>query len=283
MLRRILVGIDSTQSSVAALHFGIVWARQHGATLVGLAIVDEPGIRAIEPVWPVGGTPGSDPVYYMGYEPRLAAVHERAQEALAQFATLCDEEGVAHTEIKRTGSPHEQFCEEAQSCDLILIGRGSQFRFIAGDDEGDETVKQVLKNACRAVVVVPLPSAGEGPIVIAYDASHQAHHALTAFRATGLGKSHPVHILSIGADAAQAAEHAEKARAFLSEHGIVAVPQPLVTSQRIGEAILEHTSRLNASLLVMGAYGKPALREFFLGSVTRKLLEEASVPLFLSH
>ena len=25
--------------------------------------------------------------------------------------------------------------EEAQSCDLILLARGSQFRFIAGDDE----------------------------------------------------------------------------------------------------------------------------------------------------
>ena len=46
---------------------------------------------------------------------------------------------------------------------------------------------------------------------------------------------------------------------------------------------MEHTSRLNASLFVMGAYGQPALREFFLGSVTRTLLEEASVPLFLSH
>jgi nucleotide-binding universal stress UspA family protein len=58
---------------------------------------------------------------------------------------------------------------------------------------------------------------------------------------------------------------------------------PVVTSQRIGKAILEHTSRLNASLFVMGAYGQPALREFFLGSVTRTLLEEASVPLFLSQ
>jgi nucleotide-binding universal stress UspA family protein len=283
MLRRILVGIDSTQSSVAALQQGVVWARRHGATLVGLAIVDEPGIRAIEPVWPVGGKPGSDPVYYIGYEPRLAAVHERAQEALTQFAALCDEAGVAHIEIKRIGTPHEQFCEEATNCDLVLIGRGSQFRFIAGDDEGDETAKQVLKHACRAVVVVPLPSADEGPVVIAYDASVQADRALTAFQATGLGESHSVYILSIDADAALAAEHAEKARAFLGEHGIAAVPHPVVTSQRIGEAILEHTSRLNASLLVMGAYGQPALREFFLGSVTRTLLEEASVPLFLSH
>jgi nucleotide-binding universal stress UspA family protein len=33
----------------------------------------------------------------------------------------------------------------------------------------------------------------------------------------------------------------------------------------------------------MGAYGRSALREFFLGSVTQTLLREAAVPLFLFH
>jgi nucleotide-binding universal stress UspA family protein len=33
----------------------------------------------------------------------------------------------------------------------------------------------------------------------------------------------------------------------------------------------------------MGAYGKSALRDFFLGSVTRTLLKEARLPLFLYH
>ena len=44
-----------------------------------------------------------------------------------------------------------------------------------------------------------------------------------------------------------------------------------------------HARRLKAGLLVMGAYGQPVLREFFLGSVTRTILEESPVPLFLYH
>ena len=156
------------------MRLGILWAKRYGATLVGLAVVDEPGIRTIEPVWPVGGDPGSDPVYYMGYEPRLAAVAEQAQLAIDQFAARCDEEGVAHNEVKRIGSPHEQFCAEATNCDLILLAKGSRFRFIAGDDEGDETLKQVLKDACRPVVAVPSSPFPEGPVVIAYDGSLQA-------------------------------------------------------------------------------------------------------------
>ena len=33
----------------------------------------------------------------------------------------------------------------------------------------------------------------------------------------------------------------------------------------------------------MGAYGEPTLREFFIGSVTRTILEQCPVPLFLFH
>jgi nucleotide-binding universal stress UspA family protein len=283
MLRRILIGLDNTASSVAALRLGVLWARRYGATLVGLAIVDKPGIRAIEPAWSVGGKPGVDPVYYMGYEPRLAAVQDQAREALDQFARQCEQEGVPHAEVKRIGVPHEQFCEEAKTSDLIVIGRGSQFRFIAGDDEANETLKRVLKESPRPVVVMPRTTPKEGPIVIAFDGSLQAAHALTAFEATGLGESHEVHIFSIGPKATETADLTEIAHALLEKRGIDAVPHALVTSEPAAKVILDQTSRLNASLLVMGAYGQPVFREFLLGSVTRKVLEDTLVPLFLTH
>ena len=44
--------------------------------------------------------------------------------------------------------------------------------------------------------------------------------------------------------------------------------------------ILKKAQALEAGLLVMGAYGQPAIREFFLGSVTRKVLKESSIPVF---
>ena len=36
-------------------------------------------------------------------------------------------------------------------------------------------------------------------------------------------------------------------------------------------------------LLVMGAYSKRSVREFFMGSVTKHLIEETKIPLFLYH
>ncbi len=50
-----------------------------------------------------------------------------------------------------------------------------------------------------------------------------------------------------------------------------------------GEVILEEVWKLDPGLLVMGAYGRRAWREFLFGSVTRTVLERNPVPLFLYH
>src|SRR5579875_3085553 len=72
VLRSILIGLDTPEHVEVLTELGIRWARRFGASLAGLAIIDESGIRAIEPHVPVGGKPGVNPVYYMGYENRMA-------------------------------------------------------------------------------------------------------------------------------------------------------------------------------------------------------------------
>ena len=230
-----------------------------------------------------GRDPRRGPGYYMGYEARLAVVHRQVEQLLEQFAARCAEAGVAHVEVKAVGSPHELIAAEAQSCDLVLLARGSHFHFTSRDDDTDEILKKILKDVPRPIVVVPATPFPDGPIVIAYDGSLQAARALAAFQTTGLGESREVHILSVAANAVVAAQHAERAREFLSHHKIEAVPLVLESSAPPAKVILEQIGRLNAGLLVMGAYGQPGLREFFLGSVTRTLLQETPVPLLLFH
>ena len=186
-------------------------------------------------------------------------------------------------EVKSVGSPDELIAAEAQSCDLVLLARGSHFHFTAREDDTDEILKKILKDVPRPIVVVPATPVPDGPIVIAYDGSLQAARALAAFQTTGLGESREVHIVSVAASAAVAAEHAERAREFLSHHQIEAVPVVQESSAPPATVILEQIGRLHAGLLVMGAYGQPGLREFFLGSVTRTLLQETPVPLLLFH
>jgi nucleotide-binding universal stress UspA family protein len=280
---RILIGLDAPAHVAVLTELGIRFARRLGDTLVGLAIVDEPGIRAIEPEKPVGGTPGVDPVYYVGYRARLADVQRQAEELLNDFAERCARAGVAHAQVKAVGLPYERIACEAQSCELVLLSRGFHFHFTAQDHHAQESLRKVMKDTARPVVVAPPVLCPDGPILIAYDGSVHAERALAAFAATRLGESGEVHIISVAEEVGVAAQHAEAGRRFLAQHRIKAVMHPIESPASAEQVILEQVRWLGAGLLVMGAYGRPVVREFFLGSATRSLLREAPVPLLLCH
>ncbi len=282
VLGSVLIGLNAPANEDALANLAIRWSHRTGATLVGLGIVDEEGIRAIEPVWPIGGSPTHDPVQYLGYDARMAQVGAAADRLLEKFAIRCEEAGVPHVEIKGVGSPVDVIDHEARACDLILLARGSSFRFIAHDDEADETLEKVSKNPIRPLVVI----SGEcppGPVVIASDGSIEAARALTSFAATGLGESGKIHVVSVNPSLSAATNQTERAVRFLHYHRLEAIAHPIDSTADPATVLLAEADRLKAGLFVMGAHGQPFLHQLFFGSVTRTVLDESAIPLYLSH
>lgn len=70
----------------------------------------------------------------------------------------------------------------------------------------------------------------------------------------------------------------------LSAHGIHA---SWVARRSNGKSVagilMTHASHVQAGVIVAGGYGHSRLHEWVLGGVTRELLEQAELPLFLSH
>ena len=110
-----------------------------------------------------------------------------------------------------------------------------------------------------------------------------AARALASFVASGLAVGQSIHVVSIDKDASLASRHANAAQVFLQRHELLCSVQIKQPAVRLGDQILEEAARVSAGLLVMGAYGRSALREFFLGSVTRSVLRVLPLPVFLSH
>jgi nucleotide-binding universal stress UspA family protein len=106
---------------------------------------------------------------------------------------------------------------------------------------------------------------------------------LQALVASEFWRDAPVQVVSFDRNERIARGWAETAAGFLRGHGYHAVSEAARSEGTIGEAILQAVQRHSAQLLVMGAYGKPAIREFFFGSVTRRILQAAAVPVFLDH
>jgi nucleotide-binding universal stress UspA family protein len=72
--------------------------------------------------------------------------------------------------------------------------------------------------------------------------------------------------------------------AHLARHGVrVEVRNVDGMGRTEGRALVEEAAAVNADMIVMGAYGHSRSQEMLFGGVTRELLEDAPVPLFLSH
>jgi len=50
-----------------------------------------------------------------------------------------------------------------------------------------------------------------------------------------------------------------------------------------GEILLKEVENIDADLLVMGAYGRSRMRERVFGGATRRVLEEALIPVLMQH
>jgi nucleotide-binding universal stress UspA family protein len=138
------------------------------------------------------------------------------------------------------------------------------------------------------VITVPArlksnPTISGHTVLVAYDGSLQAARALQAFQTSGLAGLLPTIVVSVSSEQLEASRVAERAIDFLRFHDIKAEPLPLPTGTPTATVLLETAAKRNAVLIVMGGYGQPILREFFMGSVTRTLLAESPVPLFLYH
>lgn len=277
MLKSILIGLDGSPHAHTAMELGFQWAKQFDALLVGIGVVDIPDICAARAV-PIGGSSykvQSDMV-------RMQRARQQVEHFLEDFALRCMDADVVAKLLEDEGLPFEQIILEAQRFDLIMLGQETHFTF-ATQDTPDKTLKKVLKRSPRPVVVVPEKLPAGKTIVVAYDGSLPAARTLHAFEATGLATEYPIKIVSVAKQSSEASRHAERAAEFLRWHEISAQAIPIASRSFPADVILEQASKLDAGLLVVGSYGRSVLHDFFLGSVTRTLLERSPVPLFVDH
>lgn len=142
----------------------------------------------------------------------------------------------------------------------------------------------------RPVLVVPksgnLGSIGQR-VVVAWNNSRESARAV--FDALPLlTKAGEVTILSVEEPAKPEVTNdiaGAEIAATLARHGVKINVQQTKPSARgdAGAELLAQVAGLKADLLVMGCFGRSRLREFVLGGASRHVLQNATVPVLMSH
>jgi nucleotide-binding universal stress UspA family protein len=273
MFRSMLVAVKPWGTQAETAEFAAALAQRQRLTVEGLSVIDTERLAPPESV-PIGA--GGFKVHLD--EERLRAARQTAVTRLGELQAACDGRGVTCRTSARDGDVAEVLAGAVQGADLLLCG-------LAGESTSREraTLTSILKHSPRPALAVPSGTRLSDTVLVAYDRSYQAARALAALVMSGLAEECSIHIVSVDEQVERAEEQAALAQSYLSRHGVRASVRPAKLTAPAGKQILDEAHGVGAGLIVMGAFGRTAAREFLFGSVTRTVLDAGSVAVLLDH
>lgn len=285
MIKRILVPYDDSESANAALSIAISVSTVTRAELVGLYVENQARFVHYSLPLVIAGTLTGDPVAAGQLDPEAMSVEEEkvfTEETAVRehFLTECRNAGVECSfEITR-GDPAEKVVDYARSVDFVIMGNIGRHATLEPDSKG-LTVQGVLGNVSRPVLIVPVDAQGESRVVIAYDGSEASERALrTGAEFADLTRLEEVHLVTVNSNRDEGELLQHQAIKYLGGYAFRAVP--VILSGRADETIATYASKIDASVVALGAFGTNRLMSRLFGSTAQHLLQTLNAAVLLA-
>lgn len=282
MIRRILLPLDPSPYSDAALDFACLIAKVYNAEITGLVILDIPGIQdSIGPI-PIGGIHLAE---------KLEA--EKREEAkiridglLTKFREKCEKNGVKHKEAKRQGSPSDQILIESIYYDLVFIGLRTYFHFETSEKFGrslDKLIKESITPIYGVPEKLPFSSVPDRKIriLIAFDGSPLAARALHRFAQLVDPNLYELTLLNSSDNREEGELILTYAEEYLNSHDIFDIKKVWV-NENIKD-VIENNYYDSMDGFVVGAHAREGIFDFLVGSLTKFLVKSAKKPVFIGQ
>lgn len=186
--------------------------------------------------------------------------------------------------------PEEAWADEAigrraRYADVILLGP----ELLSHPLLKSKVLEGALFSSGKPLLMLPEGSHGSlkpKRVMIAWDsrieASNAVSHALDL-----LSSADDVHVVLVDpveGDSEQGAEPGADIATYLARHGVKVTVDRLPSQGRtIAATLRQHAVDVSAELLVMGAYGHSRLRERIFGGVTKSIVDEPSLSVFMAR
>ncbi len=273
MVETILVATDGSEDGSAAERSAIALAARLRVRLSGITVLDE---SAVLPPPAAGlSLPGFP-------QAELTAYHRARAEAIARrFSDRARGEGVeAGCEVAQ-GRPDDRIVEKAQECNLLVLGRDSG----AADRRGaliGSTVDNIIRKTGKSTMVVPSGAPLTGPLVLGFDGSPGSRVAAELAVELANGLNEAIHVFVDSKDKGRAVARFEEVRQLLA-----GLSQPVrETSSTLGRPdvkIVDTVREVRGGLVVMGAFGRNRITDYFLGSNAAAVVRTSPVAVLLAR
>jgi nucleotide-binding universal stress UspA family protein len=278
MIKNVLVPLDGSEHSKAALDYAVWITQKFDGMLLGQHIIDTISLEGTF-FHDISGSLGFEP--YLDFSSKMREIlDERGKLILDDFAERCRKENLSYKTFLDMGLIANEICERAKVADLVVIGhRGVNEEFSTG--LLGSTAETITRKCPRPIFVSTREFAAIEKPLLAYDGSQRASSAMES-AAEFCARLHlPLTVLTIAKEEALARNNLQQAKGYLASYAIevsyeTARGHP---EQKIVEQLVNH----NHDLLFIGAYGHRRIIEMVLGSTTEYVLRNAPCPVFLNR
>ena len=273
MISTILTASDGSVAATSAERFAVALAARLKARLTGLSVVEERLARGLKEDGLGVAPPANDALTtYLGS--RAAAVCRRLSE-------LARREGVESQCETAQGIADDLIVERGQQADLLVLGRDGQNKEFRTGLIGS-TVNGVIRKTGKSALVVPEGAQLGGPIVLAFDGSPGSRLAAATAVDLATKLAEPVHVFVDSKDKGRAIARFDEVRGLV---GSLPVPVREISSTlgRPDVKIVDSAREVRAGLVVMGAFGRNRITEYFLGSNAAAVVRSSSIAVLVAR
>ncbi|MCJ8346632.1 universal stress protein [bacterium] len=281
VIKNILVGLDSSENQIIVRKYALEIAKFLKAKVNGIHVVDVRKLYSpfVEDIFYSAGM-ATVPDLQKLVDERLQKINDVLKEG---FEDALQEYKLQGEFIEKQGTVPEEIASTAKSHDLLVIGTKGEHTSISEILLGS-TFSQLVLGVSKPVIVVPEQCKRFyiKKILIAYDGSKHSNHALEII--TQSVKDHDFELELLVVDNGHlrnVQETLNEAEKYLSNHEVTWVSR--IVEGPACACILEHAKATKCDMIAIGAYSSSSIKDFFIGSVAREVLEETTYPILLAN
>lgn len=278
-MEKIIVALDAQHINTETIDFSCYLARLTNSRLTGVFLEDvlsedTDAFRTVRQAAEL--QTGVDAV-----DTALASRTAATEANIKTFKQCCDNRGAnAHIHRDR-GIPLDEMVEESRFADLIIVDPETSFARKKGSIPA-KFVKDVLQESECPVILAPYTFHSIDEIIFAYNGSASSVFAIKQF--TYLfpeWREKPATIVDVKEKGDNAIEHQFKMKEWLSAHyhHIDLKVLPGDPSDELFGYLIEKKN----AIVVMGAYGRNMLSNFFRRSHAHLIVKTVNLPIFITH